>query len=378
MFYENIQIPVDQCLHYRIYFLLIPVLTYVRFTITGICREYELMQTEQSELEYYGDISDYPESEDEEGGECEEPHSKEVKPATTTAYDSCIDLDSLRQLLDIGGAKERTRNSGTVGGGLVKSNGDVGTAASSAAGKKDLMDISETAESLLPKSVITSGSSSSGISSGLRLLLHGTLLEFQLVALDWLAALHDKRLPAVLADEHGLGRRVVVVAFIAHLVFQLCRPGPNTTPHLIICPLSASCRWESVLRSWVPALRVVVYGGSASDRRHIRRCLASVAAEEDSTHLVLVSYAAFFSDASWFLSRRWGYTVLAELQNVVAAGTPAQVAALCKLRADNRLLMMSGPHKENPIDLWTVLRLLFPVTHELHSGKNLAGFMCNL
>ena len=89
----------------------------------------------------------------------------------------------------------------------------------------------------------------------------------------------------------------------------------------------------------------------------------------DGPHLVLVSYAAFFRDSAWFLGRRWGEAVLAEVQNVVAAGTPAQVAALCRLRADNRLLVMSGPHKENPIDLWTCLRLLFPVTHEIHAGK---------
>jgi hypothetical protein len=341
--------------------------------------EYERLFTEQSELDYYADLSDYPDSE----GEGDDFNAVTTMEAT---YDSCVALDSLRQLLEIGGTvKDRTRYAGPVtvpaagsgGGGygtVVKSNGEVG-----APRKQDLMDMSATAESLLPKSVIMSGSSGGGQSSlngGLvRQLLHGSLLDFQLVALDWLVALHVQRLPAILADEPGLGRRVVVVAFIAHLVFQLCRPGP----HLILCPLSAVPQWEAVLRAWLPALRVAVYGGSLAERRRMRRELAaagsfSAAAADDkeglaAPHLVLVSYAAFFSDVAWFVSRQWGQVVLAEVQNVVAAGTPAQVADLCQLRADNRLLIMSGPHKENPIDLWTCLRLLFPITHELHTGK---------
>ena len=336
--------------------------------------EYEHLYTEQSELEYYADLSDYPDSGEEEEVEKEKGEGSYAKKEAT--YDSCVALDSLRQLLEIseGAAKERTRNSGTTAVlAGVKSNGDVGTPSR----KQDLMDMSETAESLLPKSVITSGSGgSSSLNGGLRLLLHGSLLEFQLVALDWLVALHGQRLPAILADEPGLGRRVVVTAFIAHLVFQLCRPGP----HLIICPLSASPRWEAVLRTWAPALRVVVYGGSAADRRRSRIEMAAAGAFTTSVedeaegvlsapHLVVVSYAAFFSDAAWFLGRRWGQAVLAEVQNVVAAGSPAQVAALCQLRADSRLLVMSGPHKENPIDLWTCLRLLFPVTNEIHTGR---------
>jgi SNF2 family DNA or RNA helicase len=324
------------------------------------------------ELDYYGDSSDCSESSDEE----EEDDDVSYSVKKTTTYDSCVDLDSLRQLLDVGGARDRTRNSG------VKSNGDV-VGKPESRKQQDLMDLSEKAESFLPKSVIITNSSSSSSSNctscangGLRLLLHGgTLLDFQLVALDWLAALHGHRLPAVLADEQGLGRRVVVVAFIAHLVFHVCRPP--SPPHLILCPVTAVARWEAVLRSWVPALRVLVYGGSASDRRRLRRNIADGGYdEEEAPHVILVSFAAFFSDAAWFLGRRWGEAVLAEVQQSGVTAAPDQLTALCQLKADHRLLVMSGgggPQKENLIQLWSRLQLLFPLTHELHPGGFFSG-----
>ena len=65
--------------------------------------------------------------------------------------------------------------------------------------------------------------------------------------------------------------------------------------------------------------------------------------------------------------RHWGLAVLAEAQNVVAAGSPDQIFALSEVRSDRRLLILSGPSKENPIDLWNLVYLLFPVTYQLHS-----------
>lgn len=39
-------------------------------------------------------------------------------------------------------------------------------------------------------------------------LLHGTLREYQIIGLDWLVTLHNKRLNGILADEMGLGKTI--------------------------------------------------------------------------------------------------------------------------------------------------------------------------
>lgn len=53
-------------------------------------------------------------------------------------------------------------------------------------------------------------------------LLHGTLRDYQMIGLDWLAKLYRKNLNGVLADEAGLGKTVQIIAFFAHLA---CNEG---------------------------------------------------------------------------------------------------------------------------------------------------------
>jgi len=57
----------------------------------------------------------------------------------------------------------------------------------------------------------------------------------------------------------------------------------------------------------------------------------------------------------------------------VAEGSPDQILALCELRLDHCALIMTGPHKKNPIDLWNLVYLLFPATYELHSESVVKG-----
>jgi hypothetical protein len=118
-------------------------------------------------------------------------------------------------------SKERTSNSG---GGVntgsvtsspasdVKTNGDLS--------RKDLIQLSETAETHLPKSVINfSGTVQESA------LFKGRLREYQSVAVKWLRTMYESGLPAVLADESGLGRKVVTAAFISNLVNSLQSKG---------------------------------------------------------------------------------------------------------------------------------------------------------
>lgn len=53
-------------------------------------------------------------------------------------------------------------------------------------------------------------------------LLHGTLREYQVIGLDWLAKLYRKNLNGILADDAGLGKTVQIIAFFAHLA---CNEG---------------------------------------------------------------------------------------------------------------------------------------------------------
>ena len=170
--------------------------------------------------------------------------------------------------------------------------------------------------------------------------------------------MYREKLPTVLADEQGLGRRIVTAAFISYLVCELGSAGP----HLVIAPVSSLQRWGRVLATWCPGLRVSVYSGNLCDRMTLRNEFY-----ETKPHIVLTSYRAYCRDSDWFVLKKWGLVVLSEVQNIVAAGSPDQILSLSELRSDRRMLIMSGAHKENPYDLWNTLYMLFPVTYNLHS-----------
>ena len=158
--------------------------------------------------------------------------------------------------------------------------------------RKDLIEISETAETLLPKSVITCNGSVAAPT-----ILTGRLYEYQLVALGWLQTMYREKLPTVLADEQGLGRRIVTAAFISYLVCELGSAGP----HLVIAPVSSLQRWGRVLATWCPGLRVSVYSGNLCDRMTLRNEFY-----ETKPHIVLTSYRAYCRDSDWFVLKKWG------------------------------------------------------------------------
>ena len=51
-------------------------------------------------------------------------------------------------------------------------------------------------------------------------LLKHTLREYQVVGLDWMATMYDRRLNGILADEMGLGKTIQTIALLAHLACE--------------------------------------------------------------------------------------------------------------------------------------------------------------
>ena len=170
----------------------------------------------------------------------------------------------------------------------------------------------------------------------------------QQAQLDWLLTLHRHNMPALLLTEHT----VTVCSLLSHLVTRAASPGP----HLLVVPVTAVSSWRSALASSVPGPSVVHYTGGPQDRRRARE---QVTLSSVCPNILLTTYRTFFLDSAWFLTRPWSLLVLAETQNVSAAATD-QIRDLASLKAARRLLLASGEIKENPIDLWNTLYLMFP------------------
>ncbi|XP_016108599.1 SWI/SNF-related matrix-associated actin-dependent regulator of chromatin subfamily A containing DEAD/H box 1b [Sinocyclocheilus grahami] len=91
------------------------------------------------------------------------------------------------------------------------------------------------------------------------------LKPYQLIGLNWLALLHQNKLSGILADEMGLGKTIQTISFLAHLYQE-----GNNGPHLITVPASTLDNWVRELKLWCPSFKVLIYYGSAEDRKYMR------------------------------------------------------------------------------------------------------------
>lgn len=85
------------------------------------------------------------------------------------------------------------------------------------------------------------------------------LKDYQIVGINWLALLFEKRLSCILADDMGLGKTCQVIAFLA-LLFEKGIKGP----HLIVVPGSTLENWLREFSIFCPGLVVMPYYGMFS------------------------------------------------------------------------------------------------------------------
>ena len=69
------------------------------------------------------------------------------------------------------------------------------------------------------------------------------LKNYQLIGLNWLTLMFQKRLSCILADEMGLGKTIQVIALLAHL-----RELRIRGPHLIVVPATTMDNWLHEVR----------------------------------------------------------------------------------------------------------------------------------
>ena len=83
-----------------------------------------------------------------------------------------------------------------------------------------------------------------------------TLKDYQVVGINWLLLLFEKRLSCILADDMGLGKTCQVIAFLASL-YEKGVKGP----HLVIVPGSTLENWLREFQNFCPTLHVMPYYG---------------------------------------------------------------------------------------------------------------------
>ncbi|KAA0713853.1 E1A-binding protein p400 [Triplophysa tibetana] len=217
---------------------------------------------------------------------------------------------------------------------------------------KDIAEVAAATDLILPK-----GSARTSLTGHFSppALLHGSLRDYQLVGVEWLASLHRKKLNGILADESGLGKTVQTVAYFAHLA---CNQG-IWGPHLVVVRTCKLLNWEMEFKRWCPGLKILLYLGSKKQRRYKR----SRWCEPNSFHVCVTSYKLLLKDHAHFLKRRWRHLVLDEVQ-LIKNMMEKHWETVFNIKSHQRILLINTPLQNTLKELWTMIHFLLPgITH---------------
>ncbi|KAK2871332.1 hypothetical protein Q8A67_023859 [Cirrhinus molitorella] len=180
------------------------------------------------------------------------------------------------------------------------------------------------------------------------------LKPYQLIGLNWLALLHQNKLSGILADEMGLGKTIQTISFLAYLYQE-----GNHGPHLITVPASTLDNWVRELKLWCPSFKVLVYYGSAEDRKYMRYEILNQIADYNiivSTYNLAIGNS---SDRSLFCKLKLEYAIFDEghlLKNM----NSLRYRHLMAINAKYRLLLTGTPLQNNLLELMSLLNFIMP------------------
>ncbi|MGH7716926.1 MAG: DEAD/DEAH box helicase, partial [Vulcanimicrobiaceae bacterium] len=176
--------------------------------------------------------------------------------------------------------------------------------------------------------------------------LANVLRHYQERGLDYLSYLANFRFGVILADEMGVGKTAVALAYLLRRK-ELDGPAPS----LVIAPTSVTHTWLNEIAKFTPQLRALKLA-SGNDR-------SARYDEIDRFDVVITSYALARIDAEKLAQFKFRTIILDEAQN--AKNPASQISKVVRsLRAEHRLALTGTPVENSLRDLWAIFAFLEP------------------
>ncbi len=172
----------------------------------------------------------------------------------------------------------------------------------------------------------------------------GQLRDYQREALGWMAFLRRFRLGGCLAHDMGLGKTVMVLAWLDRLRADRQARGPS----LVVVPRSVVFNWTEEAARFAPSLRVLDFSGAERSADRLGRY-----------DLVLTTYGTLRRDAIQLKDVEFEYVILDEAQAIKNAATAGAKAARL-LRARHHLALSGTPVENHLGELWSLFEFLNP------------------
>ena len=186
---------------------------------------------------------------------------------------------------------------------------------------------------------------------------NGTLRDFQMLGLNFLAYNWTKDKNVVLADEMGLGKTVQTVAFINWLRHSRDQQGP----FIIVVPLSTMPAWADTFDLWTPDINYVVYNGNQAARTIIKdyELLVDGNPRRPRFHVLLTTYEYVLADATFLSQIKWQFMAVDEAHRLKNRDSQLY-DRLKEFKAPSRLLITGTPVQNNLSELSALFDFLMP------------------
>ncbi|UZJ54341.1 hypothetical protein CBS101457_003661 [Exobasidium rhododendri] len=184
-----------------------------------------------------------------------------------------------------------------------------------------------------------------------KILIGGTLKDYQIKGLQWMVSLYNNRLNGILADEMGLGKTIQTIALITFLIETKKQRGP----YLVIVPLSTLTNWVNEFEKWAPAVNTVVYKGQPQTRKNLTPIIRS-----GNYDCLLTTYEYIIKDKHLLGKIRWTHMIIDEGHRMKNTQSKLTLTLTSFYVSRYRLLLTGTPLQNNLPELWALLNFVLP------------------
>jgi SWI/SNF-related matrix-associated actin-dependent regulator 1 of chromatin subfamily A len=180
-----------------------------------------------------------------------------------------------------------------------------------------------------------------------------TMKDYQLVGLNWLHLLWDKKISCILADDMGLGKTCQVISFLSQLQLEKV-----DGVHLVIVPGSTLENWLREFRNFSPELNVVPYYGSQAERPTLQDHIEENFNEID---VIVTTYDMTVKpDDNRFLRNLGPSVCVYDEAHALRNPKSDRYRQLMRIPADFKVLLTGTPLQNNLQELIAILAFIMP------------------